>query len=222
VNRLDAQLVRWLRLTRGPIAVADHRFVGRPASHPGIARAIRDLRRLGVPTRLAFRWSGDGSGVFEDEPRTIHIHRRMLDADRAPAAVLAYSHRTAAIDMASVVRHEIGHALFFLDPRIGRAAAFTRLYGDAGRLYRVGAVASEVERRMCRHGGLANPRYRRSISLYGATHPYEAFAEAVRIALASAGEATAIAAWVRGHGLAPIVERQIRFAADWLRDYRRP
>jgi hypothetical protein len=221
VNRAESQLVRWIRATRGPIASEDAHLVGRAARHAGIARAVRDLRRMGVRTRLDFVWSADGSGVIEDTPRIVHIHRGMLVADRAPAGVLALSHRTAAIDMASVVRHEIGHALFFLDPRVATAREFVRLFGDARRAYRVGAVADEVERRFTRHGGLANPRYRRAISLYAATHPYEAFAEAVRLALAHAGDPAAIAAWVRDHDLASVVDDQIRFAAGWLREYRR-
>jgi hypothetical protein len=219
-SRSESQLIAWIRKTRGAVSHADRELVGHTARHAGITRALADLRRFGVPTRLDFRWSADGSGVIEDEPRTVHIHRRMLAADRAPATVLALSHRTAAIDMASVIRHEIGHALFFLDPRVARTVRFTRLFGDPRRSYRVGAVADEVERRFTRHGGLANPRYRRAISLYAATHPYEAFAEAVRIALTTAGDDAAIAAWVGDRALAPIVEDQIQFAAAWLRSYK--
>jgi hypothetical protein len=221
LRRPDAALVHWLRLTRAPILPADRAWVGRPAVHPAIARARADLRRFGIPTRLAFVWSGDGSGVVEDEPRTIHIHRRMIAADRAPAAVLAASERTAALDLLSVVRHELGHALFFLEPRAGATGEFRRLFGDVRRRYRVGMAADEVERRLRRHGGLANPRYRRAISLYAVTHPHEAFAEAVRIALAVGGEAAGIDAWVARHDLAPRVGEQIRYAAGWLRGYRR-
>jgi hypothetical protein len=120
-----------------------------------------------------------------------------------------------------VVRHELGHALFFLDPRAGATREFRRLFGDVRRRYRVGMAADEVERRLVRHRGLANPRYRRAISLYAVTHPHEAFAEAVRIALAVGGDPRGIDAWVARHGLTPKVAEQIRYAAGWLRGYRR-
>jgi hypothetical protein len=221
VQRIDVALLRWLRLTRAPIDPRDRPLVGQPARHPGIARAERELRGFGVPTRLAFQWSGDGSGVVEDEPRTVHIHLRMRAADRAPADVLAAAERTAALDLASVVRHEIGHALVFLDPRVTRTRGFVRLFGDVACAYRVSAAADEVERRLRRHRGLANPRYHRKVSLYAATHPHESFAEAVRIAMATRGQARAIAAWIAAHRLDPVVAEQITFAADWLRGYRR-
>jgi hypothetical protein len=197
------------------------REIGEPARHAGIEQALAELRGFGVPTRLRPVWSADGSGVLEEDPRTIHIHRGKLLADRAPAAVLAASDRTAAIDMASVVRHEIGHALLFLDPRAAGTARFQRLFGDVRRRYAVGTAADEVERRLRRHRGLANPRYRRVVSLYAATHPHERFAEAVRIALLTGGDDAAIDAWVTRHGLAEIVGEQIRFAAAWLRGYRK-
>ncbi len=196
------------------------RDIGEPAHHPGIAQALDELRELGVPTRLNLVWSADGSGVLEEEPRTIHIHRGKLLADRAPAAVIAASDRTAAIDMASVVRHEIGHALLFLDPSAARTARFRALFGDVGQRYAVGSAADEVERRL-RRRGLANPRYRRMVSLYAATHPHERFAEAIRIALATRGDDHAIDAWVARHELAEIVGEQIRYAAEWLRRYKK-
>lgn len=217
----DRALVHWLRLTRGPIDARDRPLVGRPARHPGITRARRELRNFGVATALDFVWSDDGSGVLEEEPRTIHVHLRMRAADRAPAKVRALSQRTAALDMADVIRHEIGHALVFLDPRITRTAGFRGLFGDVARAYRVTTAADEIERRLVRHRGLANPRYRRVVSLYAATHPHEAFAEAVRLAMALGGASPRIDAWVAAHDLDPVVGAQIRFAADWLRAYRR-
>ena len=69
-------------------------------------------------------------------------------------------------------------------------------------------------------GGLANPRYQRVVSLYAAAHPHEQFAEAVRIALATRGETAMIAAWIERHRVAPVVRRQIEYAADWLAGYR--
>lgn len=217
---LHRDLLGWLRRTRGPVDAHDPQL-GRPVRHPGVARAVRELRGFGVPTALAFVWSGSGAGVEEDAPRTIHIHRAMIAADRAPAAVLALSERTAALDLASVARHEIGHALVFLDGRATRTRAFVRLFGDVRARYRVGTAADEVARRLARHGGLANPRYRRVVSLYAATHPHERFAEAVKMALATRGDPARAEAWTARHALDAIVTAQIAFAADWLRAYRR-
>ena len=195
-------------------------MVGRPARHRGVARATTELRGFGVPTALSFVWSSTGSGVEEEAPRTIHIHRALLAADRAPRAVIALSERTAALDIADVARHEIGHALLFLDGRATRTRGFRALFGDVRTRYRVGTAADEIERRLARHGGLANPRYRRVVSLYAATHPHERFAEAVKVALATRGDRARANAWVARHALEPIVEAQIAYAADWLRAYR--
>jgi hypothetical protein len=194
--------------------------VGRAVKHPGVARARAELRSFGVTTALAFVWSSTGSGVEEEAPRTIHIHRALLASDRAPRAVIALSERTAALDIADVARHEIGHALLFLDGRATRTRAFRGLFGDVRARYRVGTAADEVERRLARHGGLANPRYRKVVSLYAATHPHERFAEAVKVALATRGDPSRARAWVARHGLEPIVTAQIAYAADWLRAYR--
>lgn len=212
--------MRWLRRTRAAVTPAQARLVGQPVRHPALTRVRAELAGFGVPTRLTFVWSGDGAGVVEDEPRVVHVHAAMIAADGAPAAVLAAAERTAALDLAAVLRHEVGHALLFLDRRGAATAGFRRLFGDVRVRYRVGTAADEVERRL-RRGGLAHPRYRRVVSLYGAAHPHERFAEAVRIALATAGAPAAIAAWVAHHGLAPVVEAQIGWAADWLRRYRR-
>lgn len=212
----------WLRRTRAPVSAAQARHVGRPAKHPGITRALDELRGFGVPTRLEFVWSDTGSGVEEEHPRTIHIHRGMLLADRAPAAVVARSERTAALAIADVARHEIGHALLFLDDRVSRTAGFRALFGDITSKYRVSTAADEVERRIRRHGGLANPRYRRVISLYAAAHPHERFAEAVKVALATRGDPAAAARFTATHGLADVVLDQVAFAAGWLRKYRTP
>lgn len=184
-------------------------------------RALAELRGFGVATRLEVVWSDDGSGVETTAPRRVHLHRSLVAADRAPAALLERTTRVVAVDLLSVTRHELGHALLFLDDRATRTAEFRRLFGDAGKHYRVGRAEDEVVRRLTRHRGLANPRYRRFVSLYAATHPHEAFAEAVRIALVTRGEPAAIAAWVDQHGVAPVVADQIRFAANWLRRYRR-
>jgi hypothetical protein len=173
-----------------------------------------------VPTALSFVWSASGSGVEEDAPRTIHIHRALAAADRAPDAVLELSERTAALDLADVARHEIGHALVFLDGRAARTDAFRRLFGDVRARYRVGSAADEVERRLVRHGGLDNPRYRRVVSLYAATHPHERFAEAVKVALATRGEPARAQHWCARHQLDEIVVDQIAYAAAWLRAYR--
>lgn len=199
---------------------AQARLVGKPVRHPALDRVRRELAGFGVRARLSYVWSGDGAGVVEEEPRVVHVHAAMLAADHAPPAVLAAADRTAALDLAAVLRHEVGHALLFLDRRAAATPAFRRLFGDIGVRYRVGTAADEVERRL-RRGGLGNPRYRRVVSLYGATHPHERFAEAVRIALATAGDPDEVAAWVARHGLDPVVESQILWAADWLRRYRR-
>ncbi|HUQ07558.1 MAG TPA: putative zinc-binding metallopeptidase [Kofleriaceae bacterium] len=184
-----------------------------------MARVRRELAAFGVATDLRFVWSGDGAGVVEDEPRVVHVHAAMVIADRAPDDVLRAADRTAALDMIAILRHEVGHALLFLDRREAAAAGFRELFGDITVRYSVGAAADEVERRL-RRGALAKPRYRRVISLYAATHPHERFAEAVRLALATRGQPARVDRWVRGHGLDPVVGQQIRWAAGWLRRYK--
>jgi hypothetical protein len=83
----------------------------------------------------------------------------------------------------------------------------------------VGTVVEEVGRRI-RRGGLANPRYRRVVSLYAASHPHEQFAEAVRIALATRGDRDAIERWADRHDAGKHVVAQIELAAAWLASYR--
>lgn len=193
--------------------------MGRPVHHPAVARVRRELAHFGVRTALRFVWSGDGAGVVEEEPRVVHVHAAMVAADRAPDDVLRAADRTAALAMIAILRHEVGHALLFLDRRGAGEAGFRRLFGDITARYRVGSAPDEVERRL-RRGGLANPRYRRLISLYAATHPHERFAEAVRLALATRGVPAAVDRWVRGYDLDPVVGEQIRWAAGWLRRYK--
>ncbi|HTJ44007.1 MAG TPA: putative zinc-binding metallopeptidase [Kofleriaceae bacterium] len=145
----------------------------------------------------------------------------MLAADRAPAAILALSERTAALDLASVARHELGHALVFLDDRATRTRGFLHLFGDVRTRYRVGTAADEVERRLRARRGLDNPRYRRVVSLYAATHPHERFAEAVKMALACRGDLARAKRWVAQHALDELVTAQIAYACDWLVTYRK-
>jgi hypothetical protein len=220
IDRATRGVLRWLRQTRAPVAGDDTKLVGMAARHPAIDDAVGELRAFGVPTRFSFAWSDDGSGVEDDTPRTIHLHRSLVVADDLPPAVLARSDRICSLDLRSVVRHEIGHALIFLDPRATRTRAFRDRFGDVRKTYRVGSVVDEVVRRIERHGGLANPRYRRVVSLYAASHPHEAFAEAVRIALATGGDSVLVDAWVVDNDAHPVVGSQIRYAADWLAGYR--
>jgi hypothetical protein len=211
--------LRWLRTSRAPLTAAQTALVGRPVRHPAVSRVRRELGRFGVKTDLRFVWSGDGAGVVEDEPRVVHVHAAMVVADRAPDDVLRAADRTAALAMIAILRHEVGHALLFLDRSEAADAGFRRLFGDISVRYRVGTAPDEVERRL-RRGGLANPRYRRVISLYAAAHPHERFAEAVRLALATGGDPARVDRWVRGYGLDPVVGEQIQWAAGWLRRYK--
>lgn len=211
-------LLHWLRVSRGPPTAAEARDDGKPVRDPALELVKQDLRALGIPAaHFRFVWSLDGSGVEEDAPRVIHLHRGLPRAAAAPAGVTAAAERVLALDLAAVVRHELGHALVFEDPRVTRTAGFRRLYGDVGVLYRVGSPIDEVTRRLRAHGGLGNPRYRRVVSLYAATHPHERFAEAVRIAMALRGDEAALAAWATQRRLAPVVEEQLVFAARWLK-----
>ncbi|MEZ4368482.1 MAG: putative zinc-binding metallopeptidase [Kofleriaceae bacterium] len=199
---------------------ADPAWLGRPARHPQVRRALRELRGFGVPTALEVVWAADGSGVEPDAPRVIHVHRGLLEA--APARVRQLAERVVCIDLLSVVRHEIGHALLMLDDRAASTDEFRACFGDIRQRYAVGTVAAEVGRRLERHRGLANPRYRRVVSLYAATHPHERFAEAVRMALATGGRPAAIEAWTQAAGVDPCVGAQIRYAAAWLARQRHP
>ena len=179
-----------------------------------------ELAAFGVHTDLRFVWSVDGSGVEDDAPRVVHLHRGVLAGTRAPARVRELAERVVALDMISVIRHEVGHALLFLDPRAAATPGFRALFGDVTKRYRVSGSLGEVSKRFRHHRGLANPRYRRVVSLYAASHPHEAFAEAVRVALATGGDAGRIAGWTAAHGVDPVVGAQIRYAADWLAGYR--
>jgi hypothetical protein len=189
-------------------------------AHPAVDSVLAELRAFGVRTRLQIVWSTDGSGVEADSPRTIHLHRGVLAGDRAPARVRALSERVVGIDPTSVLRHEVGHALLFLDPRAAATREFRTLFGDIDKRYRVGSPVDEVTRRIERNRGLANPRYRRMISIYAATHPHESFAEAVRVALATAGDSDRIREWTVANDVDDAAGGQIRYAADWLTRYR--
>ncbi|MSP15498.1 MAG: hypothetical protein EXR73_02600 [Myxococcales bacterium] len=214
-----AVLLSWFRRCRGTVTGPALRDVGKVAQHAAVTRVKDELRHLGIRVPLRFIWSADGSGVEEDAPHIVHLHRSLVAAERAPAAVVAAAERLLAFDLAAVARHEVGHALLFRRPRAAHAAEFRRLFGDVRLTYRVGTPLDEVERRLTRHGGLANSRYRREISLYSATHPHERFAEAVRIALALAGSERALRDWAGDRNLAPTVTLQLVFAGRWLREY---
>ena len=180
---------------------------------------LGELAPFGVRHAIRFVWSVEGSGVEEEVPDVIHIHRRMLIAERAPPAVVALSERYAALTLRATIRHELGHALLFCRPRASRTPAFRRLFGDVRQAYRVGTVADEISRRIRCHGGLANPRYQRVVSLYAASHPHEQFAEAVRVALATGGDPAAITGWAAHHAAGPHAVAQITYAATWLASY---
>jgi hypothetical protein len=212
-------VLRWLRATRAPVAARERHLAGTPAEHAIIDEVVADLRELGVRAKLRFVWSIDGSGVEEDVPDVIHLHRTMLVAERAPSRVIAEAERYAALTLASTIRHEVGHALLFARPHDARRPAFRRLFGDVRTKYRVGTVIQEVGKRVTRNGGLANPRYQHVVSLYAASHPHEQFAEAVRVALGAKGDRDAIHAWGTEHGAGARAIEQIEFAADWLATY---
>jgi len=214
-------LVDWFRHTRGALTTRERADVGKPARHPEVRRALAELRRLGVRERLEVVWSDDGSGVEEDRPRTVFLLRSLTRADRAPAALRTTTGRIISLGVGGVVRHEIGHSLLFLRPRDARRRDFVALFGDVSIAYRVGDPVDEVLRRIRRHRGLANPRYRREVSLYAACHPHERFAEAFRVVLALGAGDAALARWAAEHGTAPIVLAQLRWIAAWLRAYSR-
>lgn len=214
------ELLRWLRATRGPVPARERHLAGKPAEHPVIDEVLAELAELGVHPNVTFVWSIEGSGVEEEVPDVIHLHRTMLIAERIPKRVVELSERYSALTFRATIRHELGHALLFAQPKVARTPAFRRLFGDVRTKYRVGTVVDEVGRRIRRHGGLRNPRYRRVVSLYAATHPHEQFAEAVRIALATRGDKRAIEEWATRHAAGAHAVAQIEFAAAWLASYR--
>ncbi|MBL0219078.1 MAG: putative zinc-binding metallopeptidase [Myxococcales bacterium] len=187
-----------------------------------IDEVLAELATFGVRPQVQFVWSIEGSGVEEEVPQVIHLHRTMLVADRIPRQIVELSERYSALTFRATIRHELGHALLFAAPRVARTPAFRRLFGDVRTKYRVGTVVDEVGRRIRRHGGLTNPRYRRVVSLYAATHPHEQFAEAVRIALATLGDRAEIEQWATRHAAGKHAVAQIEFAASWLASYRPP
>lgn len=215
------ELVTWFHRTRGALTPDERQDVGRPARHPDVERVEEELARLGIRHRFRFVWSDDGSGVEEDDPRVIWIHRGLVRGVRAPARVRERAERVLGLDIASVARHEVGHALLFARPRDARTHEFRRLFGDIDVAYRVGNPVHEVLRRIRRHGGLENPRYRRVVSLYAATHPHERFAEAVRVALKHGGDDARLRAWADERDAGPQVVDQLLWTARWLREYGR-
>jgi hypothetical protein len=214
------ELIQWLRLTRAPVAARDLHMIGTQVRHRVLERVLHELRSFGVPTRLRFVWSADGSGVADDRPRVVLLHRNLVLANHAPASVRLRAQRLMSFGVEDVSRHEIGHALLMLAPKVGASRSFLAHFGDVRRAYRIGEPVNEVVRRLERHGGLANPRYRRVVSLYAAAHPHERFAEAVRIALATGGDSDRITEWLARHDVDRVVGEQIRYAADWLAGYR--
>jgi hypothetical protein len=213
------ELIGWFRRTRAVPTAEEAADVGRPVPRGVLGVVEEELRAVGLRQRFRFIWSDDGSGVAEDDPHVIHIHRTLTRAAAAPARVQESAKRVLSLDIPSVARHEIGHALLFQRPADARTPEFLRLFGDVERAYRVGDPVEEVLRRMRRHGGLANPRYRRVVSLYAATHPHERFAEAVRVALAHRGSESSLLSWAASHQTAPIVTAQLLWTSHWLRSY---
>ena len=216
---LDSQLVDWFHRTRGIPCGAELADVGTPARHAALAQIEKDLRWLGIRKRFHFVWTAVVSGVEEGQPSVVLLMRTLVRADDAPAAVHQASERVLGLGVDGVARHEIGHALLFQRPRAARDPDFRRLFGDVDAAYRVGDPVDEVVHRMTNRGGLANPRYRRVVSLYAATHPHERFAEAVRIALSVRADEEAMCSWARRHRTAPIVVEQLLWAGRWLRSY---
>lgn len=214
-------IVAWFHKTRGALSPAEQADVGRPARHPDLEAVVEELARFGIPDRFRFVWSADGSGVEEHEPGVIWIHRALTRAAAAPKATRAAAERFLSLDIASVARHEIGHALLFARPEDAHAPSFRRLFGDVDKLYRVGNPVDEVMRRVRRHDGLNNPRYRKMVSLYAATHPHERFAEAVRIAIRIGDDEPALRGWAEERRLSPVVGDQLVWTAHWLRNYAR-
>jgi hypothetical protein len=216
---VDSQLVEWFHHTRGIPCGAEVGDVGAPAEHAHLRRLRRDLRALGIRKRFRFVWTAQVSGVHEGAPSVVMLMRSLARADEAPAAVHAAAERVLGLGLDGVARHEIGHALLFQRPGAAREPEFRRLFGDVDAAYRVGDPVEEVVHRMTCCGGLENPRYRRVVSLYAATHPAERFAEAVRIALSCNADEDALCRWVRKHRTAPIVAEQLLWAGRWLRNY---
>lgn len=210
-----------MRATRAPVAARERHLAGQPARHPIIDEVLGELAVFGVRPKLRFVWSIEGSGVEEEVPDVVHLHRTLLISPRIPGPVVALSERYTALTFRATVRHELGHALLFCKPTSSRSPQFRRLFGDVRTRYRVGTVLDEIGRRIRQHGGLANPRYRRVVSLYAASHPHEQFAEAVRVALSTGGDRARIADWVMRHDAGPHVLAQIRYAATWLATYGR-
>jgi putative zinc-binding metallo-peptidase len=211
-------VVNWLRKSRAAPRGQELARVGQPVDHPELRKVVEDLAWLGIKNRFKFVWSDDGSGVEEDAPTVIHVLGTLVKADEAPPEVHAAAERVVALDLGGVVRHELGHSLLFQRPLVARSPGFRRLFGDVGVTYRVGNPVDEVLRRLAR-GGLRNPRYRRVVSLYAATHPHEKFAEAVRVALAYRGDERELEAWSHHHDTDPVVLDQLLFAGSFLRTW---
>jgi hypothetical protein len=218
-SRRAMGLVDWLRCTRDIPRGEELADIGQPARHPELTRLEEDLHRLGIRAAFDFVWAGQLSGVDEGMPSVVYLTRSLVRADAAPPPVHAAAERVLGLGVGGVARHEVGHALLFLRPRAARGAEFRRLFGDVDAAYRVGHPVDEVVHRLTARGGLDNPRYRRVVSLYAATHPHERFAEVVRVALGCRADEDAMRAWAGRHRTAPIVLAQLLWAGRWLRRY---
>jgi len=146
----------------------------------------------------------------------IHIDRSLRRTTRTPAHVRALAERVIGLTIADVARHEIGHALQFARPWVTRSKRFLRLFGDVRRPYRVGDPIAEVARRLRGNHAFTNPRYRRLVSVYAATHPFENFAEAFRIGLRYRFDRDALGAFCARHVLQPVVMEQLEFVSRWV------
>ncbi|HWM87458.1 MAG TPA: putative zinc-binding metallopeptidase [Kofleriaceae bacterium] len=215
----ESALVEWFRCTRGIPRGEELADVGTPARHVHLSRLERDLRRLGIRKRFHFVWTAQSSGVEEGQPSVVLLMRTLVRADEAPPEVHAAAERVLGLGVDGVARHEIGHALLFQRPQVAREPEFRRLFGDVDAAYRVGDPVDEVVRRMTCYGGLKNPRYRRVVSLYAATHPHERFAEAVRIALTLHADEEELRSWAGRHRTSSVVVEQLLWAGRWLRSY---
>ncbi|MEK6606084.1 MAG: putative zinc-binding metallopeptidase [Myxococcota bacterium] len=215
------ELIGWLRQSRHVPTLAAHRAWDEPAHlsparHPALTQVMRELRAVGIRERFTFLWAHDGSGVETWEPDVIHIDRSLRRTTRAPSAVRALADGVMGLTIADVARHEIGHALQFARPWVTRGARFRRLFGDTRKAYRVGNPVDEIARRLRQNDALRNPRYRRMVSVYAATHPYEKFAETFRVALEHRCDAGRLRDWCARNRKHALVTEQLAFVCAWI------
>src|ERR1041384_4621441 len=74
LDPLTTEVLHWLRRTRSAHTSTHRAVLGSRIQHAAVSNVVAELHSFGARPRLEFVWSGDGSCVADDQPRTIFLH----------------------------------------------------------------------------------------------------------------------------------------------------